>query len=166
MTSRRTLVRSAAVAALAIAAQTVPAAQAAADSGVVQLRSAYSMSETIARLKTDIAAKGIVLFSEIDQAALAAKAGVGLRPSTLLVFGNPGLGSHFITANPAAGLDWPVRLLIFENDKGEVWMAYTDFAWIARRHAIASREKEFKMATEVVTSITGTAMRRQGASAG
>ena len=125
--------------------------------GIVKVKSSYAMGETIARLKQDIAAKGIVFFLEVDQAKLAGEAGIKLPPSTLLIFGNPGLGSHFITAKAEAGLDWPVRLLVSQNAKGEVWMSYTDFAWIARRHKITNREKEFAMATAVVTSITSAA---------
>lgn len=124
------------------------------DSGVVAVKSAYALPETVARLKADIAAKGIVLFSEIDQATLAKGANIALRPSTLLVFGNPGLGSHFITADPRAGLDWPVRLLVVEDENKQVWALYTDFGYIARRHGIADREAEFKMASAVVASIT------------
>jgi uncharacterized protein (DUF302 family) len=74
----------------------------------------------------------------------------------LLIFGNPPLGTQFITANPNAGLDWPVRLLVFENDKGEVWTVYTDFDWIARRHGIKSRGDQFKMASTVIGSITSS----------
>jgi uncharacterized protein (DUF302 family) len=128
----------------------------AADDGIVRVKSAYDMPETLKRLKKDVADKGIVFFSEIDQAKLAADAGVTLLPSTLLVFGNPPLGTLFITSDPDAGLDWPVRLLVYQDDKGQVWVAYTDFAWIARRHGITNREKEFKMASEVIGSITST----------
>ena len=78
----------------------------AADDGIVKFKSAYSMPETIARMKKDIADKGIKFFDEIDQAKLAADAGITLLPSTLLVFGNPPLGTLFITADPDAGLDW------------------------------------------------------------
>jgi uncharacterized protein (DUF302 family) len=60
---------------------------------------------------------------------------------------------QFITANANAGLDWPVRLLVFENDNGEVWTAYTDFDWIARRHGIENRGEQFQMASGVVASI-------------
>jgi uncharacterized protein (DUF302 family) len=126
------------------------------DDGIVKLKSAYAIDETIARLKQDIAAKGITFFSEIDQSKLASEAGIELRPSTLLVFGNPPLGTQFITANPNAGLDWPVRLLVFEDTKGTVWTAYTDFAWIARRHGIKDREAQFKMASTVIESITAS----------
>ena len=128
----------------------------AADDGIVRVKSAYDMPETLKRLKKDVADKGIVFFSEIDQAKLAADAGVTLLPSTLLVFGNPPLGTLFITSDPDAGLDWPVRLLVYQDAQGQVWVAYTDFAWIARRHGISNRDKEFNMASEVIASITST----------
>ena len=85
------------------------------------------MAEAITRIKADIAGKGIKFFSEIDQSKLAADAGIKLRPSTLLVFGNPPLGTQFITSNPNAGLDWPVRLLLTQDDNGDVWAVWTDF---------------------------------------
>ena len=89
--------------------------------------------------------------------ALAAKAGISIRPSTLLTFGNPPLGTLFINAKPEAGLDWPVRLLVQQDDKGEVWALYTDFAWIARRHGIAGEAaKPFQTAAGVIASITSS----------
>jgi uncharacterized protein (DUF302 family) len=121
----------------------------------VKVKSAYPMAETVERLKTDIAEKGIKFFEAIDQAALARGAGIDLKPSMLLVFGNPPLGTQFITARAEAGLDWPVRLLVFEDANGEVWTAYTDFGWIARRHGITNRDAQFAMASEVIASITG-----------
>ena len=124
--------------------------------GIVRVRSAYPIGETIARLKKDIAEKGIRFFAEIDQSKLAAEAGIKLQPSVLLIFGNPPLGTQFITANANAGLDWPVRLRVFENEKGEVWTAYTDFNWIARRHRIKTRSDQFKMASTVIASITSS----------
>ena len=131
-------------------------ARADSDDGIVRVKSAVPLSEAISRIKADIAAKGIKFFFEVDQSRLAADAGIKLRPSTLLVFGNPPLGTQFITSNANAGLDWPVRLLVFENEKGEVWIAYTDFDWIARRHGIENRKDQFKMASSVITSITSS----------
>lgn len=124
--------------------------------GVVRVRSAYSVDETIARIKADIAAKGILFFSEIDQAKLAASAGMALPRSTLLTFGNPPLGVQFITARPEAGLDWPVRLLVQQDANGDVWAIYTDFGWIAKRHGITNRDPQFSTASGVVASITST----------
>ena len=130
-------------------------AQSATD-GIVRVKSAYTMEQTIARLKADIAQKGILFFSEVDQAQLAASAGIKLNPSTLLTFGNPPLGVQFITAKAEAGLDWPVRLLVQQDANGDVFAVYTDFAWIARRHGITDRMAQFETASSVVASITST----------
>jgi len=138
-----------------VAAHAESAAPAAAE-GVVTVKSAYPMDETIDRLKKDVAAKGILFFQEIDQAKLAANAGVKLPRSTLLVFGNPPLGTLFLTSNPLSGLDWPVRLLVFEDAQGQVWTAYSDFSWIAHRHGIKDRDPQFAMATGVIASITSS----------
>jgi len=128
----------------------------AADDGIVKFKSAYPMPETIARMKKDIADKGIMFFDEIDQAKLAADAGIALLPSTLLVFGNPPLGTLFLTSNPNSGLDWPVRLLVIQDEKGDVYTVYTDFDWIAKRHNITNRKEQFDTANKVVASITSS----------
>jgi len=121
--------------------------------GLIQVRSAHGFAATVSRLKGSIEAKGIMLFAEIDQRSLAAKAGVATAPSTLLVFGNPRLGGAFVNASPTTGLDWPVRLLVYEDAAGAVWVAYSDFAWIARRHGIADGNAAFDTATGVVAGI-------------
>jgi len=141
-----------AAAALAISPEAMPKS----NDGIVRVKSSYNFQETIARLKKDIAAKGIRFFNEIDQTELAAGAGIKLNPSTLLVFGNPPLGTQFMTANPNAGLDWPVRLLVIQDSAGAVWTVYTDFAWIAARHGIVNRTEQFKMASMVIASITSS----------
>jgi uncharacterized protein (DUF302 family) len=134
-----------------------PQVAAAHDNGVVRKKSAYSVEETVERIKKDVAAKGIKLFDVIDQAKLAKEAGVDIRPSTLVIFGNPPLGTQFLSANQESGLDWPVRLLVFQDANGQVWTAYTDFNWIARRHGIKNRKAQFKKAAEVIGSITAAA---------
>jgi len=124
--------------------------------GLVKVKSAYPVDQTIDRLKKAIAAKGIPFFGSIDQAHLAADAGVRVRPSTLLVFGNPALGAELLSSNPYFGLDWPVRLLVLEDSVGSVWVAYTDFTWVARRRGITDRREQFALASAVVDSITST----------
>ena len=154
--TRRIATLCASLAFAALLALTATQASADSDDGIVRVKSAVPMQEAIVRVKADIAAKGIKFFSEIDQSKLAADAGIKLRPSTLLVFGNPALGAQFITSNPQAGLDWPVRLLVQEDEKGQVWATYTDFAWIAQRHHITDRDAAFKMASNVIASITSS----------
>lgn len=135
-----------------------PATTAFADAtnGIVTVKSKYSVSETVKRIKRDVAKKGIQFFGVIDQAKLGNAAGNDVRPSRLVMFGNPALGTTFITANPTAGLDWPVRVLVYQGADGSVYAAYTDFDWIAKRHGIVNRAKEFNMATEVIESVTST----------
>ena len=101
----------------------LPRAEATTGDGVVLVKSGYAMDETIRRIKDDIASKKIMFFDQIDQAKLAAGAGITLRPSTLLIFGNPPLGTQFLTSNPVSGLDWPVRILVFQDKDGTVWAA-------------------------------------------
>ena len=124
--------------------------------GIVKVKSAHGFDETIELLKKDIADKGIMFFMAVDQAKLGEKASIKLPPSTLLIFGNPPLGIQFLTSNPSAGLDWPVRLLVTQDDKGQVWAVYTDFDWIKRRHRIENRDDAFKMASSVIASITSS----------
>jgi uncharacterized protein (DUF302 family) len=128
--------------------------------GLVRVRSAYPVDQTIDRVKSAIAAKGIPFFGAIDQARLAADVGITLRPSTLLVFGAPSLGAQFLNSNPYAGLDWPIRLLVLQDSTGAVWVAYTDFAWSARRRGISNLRDQTALAAAVVDSIASTVRAR------
>lgn len=129
------------------------------DDGIVRSQSAYSFSETVQRLAKDVELKGIMTFSVIDQAKLAKDADLDIVPSTLLVFGNPALGTKFIAARPEAGLDWPVRLLVQQDASGQVWVTYTDFAWIARRHGVEGNQA-FVTASGVIAAITSTVTKK------
>jgi uncharacterized protein (DUF302 family) len=142
--------------ALALAAMARPAEASCRADGIVKTLSSYGMRETVDRIVKDVAAKKIMLFNVIDQAQLAKDGGVDLHPSTLIIFGNPPLGTQFLTSKAESGLDWPVRLLVYQDDQGKVWTAYTDFAWIAERHGIRNRKPQFKMASEVIGSIVAS----------
>jgi uncharacterized protein (DUF302 family) len=145
-----------AIGAAAAQAVAAPAAADAPAQGVKRTPSAYGFDDTVARIKTDIAAKGIRFFTEIDQSKLGEGANIPLRPSKLLLFGNPPLGVQFLTANPYAGLDWPVRILVFQDEGGKVWVAYTDFRYIAARYDLKDRDAQIAMASDVAASIAGS----------
>ena len=151
----------AATAALPAAAQSArpqdPAVADAPARGVVRQASAYPFDETVRRIRADLGTKGIPVFAEIDQQRLGAGANLPIRRSTLLLFGNPPLGVQFLQANPLAGLDWPVRMLVTEDASGRVWIAWTDFAFIADRYAIAGRDAQLAMATQVAASVAASA---------
>ncbi|MGE4081347.1 MAG: DUF302 domain-containing protein [Reyranella sp.] len=129
--------------------------------GVIAVPSGYGMIETVERLKKDIATKGIQFFGEVDQGALAAVSGVpGVKPSVLLMFGNPPLGTQFVGGRQQSGLDWPVRMLVYLEAPGQVMIAWTDFDWIARRHGLTGLDAQLKMANEVAASIASAAARK------
>ena len=148
------LVASAATASAAPAATPTAAAQA---SGVLRLASNHSVEDTVARIKQSVEAKGIRYFIAIDQQQLGASANLPIRKSTLVLFGNPPLGVQFIQANPYAGLDWPVRMLVRETADGTTEIAYTDFAFIGRRYGITGKDAQLKMASEVAATVAGEA---------
>lgn len=164
MISQRSLLAvaaSVAVAVCACAAQAVadpaqPSVAASPANGLKRVQSAYGFDETVTRIKADIAAKGIQFFSEIDQTKLGEGAKIQIRPSKLLLFGNPPLGVQFLSANPYAGLDWPVRILVVQDADGRVYVAYTDFNVIAARYELKDRDAQIKMASEVAGSIAGS----------
>ena len=122
-------------------------------SGVVRIKSAHGVAETVERIKTALASKGIRFFAAIDQAQLASEAKLALTPSTLVLFGNPPLGVQFLQANRYAGLDWPVRMLVVQEADGSVSIAWTKFDWIKQRYGLKARDAQIKMANEVATSI-------------
>jgi uncharacterized protein (DUF302 family) len=121
--------------------------------GVIKQRSDYGFDETVTRLKADIAAKGIKFFDEIDQSELGAGANLPINRSKLLLFGNPPLGVQFLQSNPLAGLDWPVRMLVTQDDNGIVWVSWTDFRFVASRYKLEDRDAQIAMASEVSASI-------------
>jgi uncharacterized protein (DUF302 family) len=132
-------------------------AQTAKTEGVARIRSNHGFDETAARLKAAIAAKGVRYFDAIDQQALGAEARLPIGKSVIVRFGNPPLGVQFLQANRYAGLDWPVRMLVVEEADGSVWLAWTDFAYMARRYHITNLKAQFKMASEVAASIAADA---------
>jgi uncharacterized protein (DUF302 family) len=124
--------------------------------GVIKQRSDYPFDETVDRIKADIAGKGIRFFDEIDHTALGTSADLPINRSKLLLFGNPPLGVQFLQSNPVAGLDWPVRMLVTQDDDGTVWVSWSDFRFVANRYQLADREKQIAMASEVAAAIASS----------
>ena len=149
------------IAAVPVPAQAATPVASAPAQGVVKQRSDYGFDETVTRLKADIAAKGIRFFDEIDHAKLGAGAKLPIGRSTLLLFGNPPLGVQFLQSNPLAGLDWPVRMLVTQDEDGTVWVSWTDFRFVASRYQLVDREAQIAMAGEVAASIASAARKSQ-----
>lgn len=125
--------------------------------GVVRIRSSHGFDETVDRLKAAIAAKGVRFFDALDQQAFGKEANLTIGKSVIVRFGNPPLGVQFLQANRYAGLDWPVRMLVVEEADGSVWLAWTDFGFMAKRYGITTQDAQFKMAAEVAGAIAADA---------
>ena len=103
--------------------------------GVIVLESEYSFNQTIDRIEAEAANRGARIIARVDHAANAATTGVDMDDATLIIFGNPALGTPLIAENRTAGLDLPVRMLVWEEDD-DIWIAYTDPGEIALRHGL------------------------------
>lgn len=122
--------------------------------GLITISSGYGPKETMDRLEAEIKAKGMTVFARIDHAAGAAEAGLPLRPTELLIFGNAKAGTPLMQANQAIGIDLPLKALVFEDAAGKVWLSYNEPHWLAQRHGIADAKTIDAMAAalQVVAS--------------
>ena len=114
------------------------------DSDLVTLPGAPGAAETVERLKALLAQKGIELFADIDHAAGARKVGLSLRPTRLLVFGNPKAGTPLMQGRQTIGLDLPLRVLVWEDEAGKVWLTYRRVESLARHHHVRGHDREIQ----------------------
>jgi uncharacterized protein (DUF302 family) len=106
----------------------------AATTELVTLPSAHDVTKTVERLKALLAQKGIELFAHIDHAAAASKVGLALRPTEVLIFGNPRAGTPLMQAQQTVGLDLPLRVLVWQDEAGKAWLTYRRVESLARQH--------------------------------
>jgi uncharacterized protein (DUF302 family) len=104
--------------------------------GLTTLRSALDPKQTAAALAAAISARGLTLFARIDHAAGASAAGLTLRPTELLIFGNAKGGTPLMQNAPTIGIDMPLKALVWQDAAGDTWLGYNDPAWLAERHGI------------------------------
>lgn len=135
----------------------IPAISVAGDNGMINKKSQYSVKVTLDRLENVLRKKGITIVTRWSHHAGAKKAGIPLRPTELLLFGNPKLGSHFFTSNQTAGIDLPMKALTWKDKNGQVWLTYNDPAYIANRHGINDRAKIVKKMTGALNKLTNVA---------
>lgn len=135
---------------------TVTAATAA-DNGLITKPSAHSVAETLDRLERLLKEKGLGVALRWNHAEKAGEAGVELRPTELLIFGNPKLGSHLFTSRQTAGIDLPMKALAWQDAQGQVWLTYNDPAYIAERHAIADRAEIVAKMSAALKQLTDAA---------
>jgi uncharacterized protein (DUF302 family) len=103
-------------------------------SGLIDIRSRHSVDETVEKLKGILQSKGVTLFALVDHSGVAIKAGMKMRPTKLLIFGNPKAGTPVMLAAPSSAIDLPLKILIWEDTQGKVWVTYNSLAYLQERH--------------------------------
>ncbi|MDD2735471.1 MAG: DUF302 domain-containing protein [Desulfuromonadaceae bacterium] len=122
---------------MAIALLMLPVLSIAADNGLKTVPSSYSVAETINRLETLVKEKNITVFARIDHQAEAAKAGLIMKASQLLIFGNPKAGTTLMKVAPTTGIDLPLKALAWEDADGKVWLSYNRPDFLKQRHGLS-----------------------------
>ena len=104
------------------------------DSGIISRLGSHSVEETVARLRALLEQRHITLFAVIDHSGEAAKAGMKMPPTKLLIFGNPKAGTPVMLAAPSSAIDLPLKLLVREDADGKTWISYNDPKYLQDRH--------------------------------
>jgi uncharacterized protein (DUF302 family) len=126
--------------------------------GLTTIRSGKPVKATIDRLEADLKAAGVTVFARINHAAGAIAVGMPLRPTELLIFGNPRAGTPLMQANQTIGIDLPLKVLAWEDAEGQVWVTYNDPAWLAARHGLGEEVAEaVRGLTAALTSLAQAA---------
>jgi uncharacterized protein (DUF302 family) len=105
--------------------------------GLTTIKSSHTPRETMNRLESAVAAKGLTVFARIDHAAGASAAGLALRPTEVLIFGNAKGGTPLMQAVQTIGIDLPLKALVWQDASGETWLSWNDPAWLAARHGLS-----------------------------
>jgi len=132
--------------------QQICMAPAAAD-GIISKPSNHSVDQTVDKLKSILEARGVTLFALVDHSGEAAKAGLNMRPTKLLVFGNPRAGTPVMLAAPSIAIDLPLKILVWEDDRGRVWLSYNDPAYLQRRHGVPQQLLQNIAAAETLAAL-------------
>ncbi len=125
--------------------------------GVVHRPSPFSVAGTVERLGEVIEGAGAKLFAVIDHSGEAERAGLAMRDTKLVIFGNPVAGTPIMQASPLAALDLPLKVLVWADDQGDVWMSYLEGTWLAHRHGIAVDRARPLSAPEALTGRVASA---------
>lgn len=122
---------------MAIALSILPVLSSAADNGLTTVPSSFSVTDTVNRLEALVKEKGITVFARIDHQAEATKAGLTMRASQLLIFGNPKAGTPLMKAAPTTAIDLPLKALAWEDADGKVWLSYNRPDLLKQRHGLS-----------------------------
>jgi uncharacterized protein (DUF302 family) len=120
-------------------------------SGLIHLESKWSVAQTTDRLETLLKAKGFKIFARIDQKLEAEAVGLTMRPMQLVIFGDPRAGTPLMNTHPTIGIDLPLKVMVWEDGDGRVWLSYTDPVYLQERHGL--KETPFKAIGALVEQV-------------
>jgi uncharacterized protein (DUF302 family) len=106
--------------------------------GLTTIPSSYGPKDTMDRLEAEVTAKGMTVFARIDHAAGAIAAGLLLRPTEVLIFGNAKAGTPLMQSVQTVAIDLPLKALVWQDASGDTWLSYNDPAWLAQRHELSA----------------------------
>jgi uncharacterized protein (DUF302 family) len=106
--------------------------------GLTTVASHFTPEETLRRLEAEIAARGMTVLAKIDHSAGAASAGLALRPTVVVLFGNPNAGTPLMQQSQLMGIDLPLKVLVWRDAEDRTWLSYVDPHWLAKRHGLGS----------------------------
>ena len=122
--------------------------------GLTSIQSSFGPKETMDRLEAEIRANGMEVFARIDHAAGAAKVGLTLAPTELIIFGNARAGTPLMQSVQTVGIDLPLKALVWRDAANKTWLSYNEAGWIARRHGIADKGGVVGKMSEMLGLIT------------
>jgi len=122
--------------------------------GLTSIRSKFRPKETMDRLEAEIRAHGMKVFGRIDHATGAAEAGLALRPTELIIFGNARGGTPLMQSVQTVGIDLPLKALVWEDASGTTWLSYNEPSWIAQRHNIPNAESIVSKMTAALSAMS------------
>jgi uncharacterized protein (DUF302 family) len=126
--------------------------------GLTTIASSLGPKQTMDRLEAEIKVKGLTVFARIDHAAGAAQVGLPLRPTEVLIFGNARGGTPLMQSSQTAGIDLPLKCLVWQDEAGKTWLSYNDPSWIARRHGLgAAADAAVKAMAVMLDAVTKAA---------
>ena len=108
------------------------------DNGIIDKPSHYSVDETVNRLKSILDARGLTLFALVDHSGEAERVGMTMPPTKLLIFGSPKAGTPLMLAAPSIAIDLPLKVLVWQDVEGRVWVSYNSLAYLQERHGVSA----------------------------
>ena len=127
--------------------------------GLITKTSNHSVQKTMDRFEKIVRDKGFNVIARVDHTAAAKKTGAELQPTELLIFGNPKLGTKLMQSNQTIGIDLPLKVLIWEDEKGAVTLSYNDPAWLKKRHGITDRDEVFAKMAGALNTFSNAAVK-------